>query len=690
MKRTKNNVSFKERALLLFITMVASAFLIVFADKTNNAAFQWLLMSILAIGVYSLSAKLLSYFKPNPIQRLRQKMSEMIYTEMYEKSGIPTIIFNLESFKVEAINENGLPFFQMNLQDHDFQLSCLFKEKDYEEIQSWLAEPGNADSHRNLDTQMFVANRLNRLVLCPVSLTIINIVGDASNNFNRLAYLRFYFKEKSVNTLTNNYNYNYKYESNWDDLRFNSSLAYWELDVRLSKLYFSDQVAEIMKLDQSFSSPMYLIELKGVVDTSVYEYILSCTKQLGFGNNEDSSLAAQKVLTDRKGNQKFLQINAKSIPQSQVVIGTFFDMTHIKEAENKLRQQEQQVNQLIDSIPESILVFQNSRVVFRNQAANSQFKVDSSQRLSLSKIISESDKSLIHDRIKFMLAGKKRSYGFTSVHMKRFDEKLFEAEIAMNMIMYKGVESIQLVIRDLSDVLRVKNALSRANQRLSALSSRTLELIETERRQIAGELHDDVGQSLTAIILAMNWLGRRTDADELRNKIEDVHQIASQSLDTVRNISLLLRPSQLDTLGFAAAIKWQLERLLTVSNIIYTYNDDDFSEITDKQAEIVGFRVVQESLTNIVKHAKAKNVDIVLKSTINNLTITIADDGEGFNVNEQSESVGLINMKERIELANGDFTIESKPQLGTKIKVEIPLLQSTKANEIESALRNEQ
>ena len=215
--------------------------------------------------------------------------------------------------------------------------------------------------------------------------------------------------------------------------------------------------------------------------------------------------------------------------------------------------------------------------------------------------------------------------------------------------------------------------MAKANNRLSALSSKTLQLIETERKQIAGELHDDVGQSLTAILLATKWVSRRITDEALLEKISDIHMIASQSLDTVRNLSLLLRPAQLDSLGFSPAIKWQMDKLLSIDGVHYEIDDSGFNELIDKQAEIVGFRIVQESLTNIVKHADAKNVKVKLRSDDEVLVLQISDDGRGFDVHAQSDSVGLVNMKERVELAGGEFKIISKPLLGTDIKVEIPL-----------------
>ena len=267
--------------------------------------------------------------------------------------------------------------------------------------------------------------------------------------------------------------------------------------------------------------------------------------------------------------------------------------------------------------------------------------------MRLSEFVSDNDKSLLRDRIKYMLAGKKRSYGFTSFRLRKSTGEFFDAELAVNLIIYEAVESIQFVIRDLTEVLRVKNALAKANFRLSALSSKTLQLIEAERKQIAGELHDDVGQSLTAILLATKWVSRRIEEEALLEKVSDIHLIASQSLDTVRNLSLLLRPAQLDSLGFSPAIKWQMDKLLSIDDIHYEIDDAGFRELKDKQAEIVGFRIIQESLTNIVKHARAQSVKVKLSSDHEVLTIQVSDDGIGFDETKIEFGNGLNNIKKR-------------------------------------------
>ncbi len=662
-----------KRLLVILLSIVCAtvvSYKVGFSDLRNLETGLVLLLT--TCGFYFITYNLLSFWvksaETSELILLQNTFSKLLW----QNNQTVALAIDLVTLTVEEMNDSATANFGDNLQEHQMKLSCLFTESDYQSLIERLQLLSGDTNSQTLETSMLVENELNRTNLIPANLTVIKLKPPNSADLIERALIFVEFDNGKLNYSKTDTNVN----SRINTLKYKSDLAYWEIAEPTGALYFSEPVAELMGLDESFQSPLFLSKIGNIADTAIFELTRQYFSSFLESKSEIASFNAQKMIIARNGEQKFVQVNATYLPEDKLVVGTFYDLTDIKSREIKLRQQDQQLNQLIDSIPESIIVFQRSKVVFWNHAATRQFKIDSQQNMSLSKIVSEADKPIVHDRIKFLLSGKKSSYGFTYVNMKRYDGKLFEAELAMNLIIYEGIESIQFIIRDLTDVLRVKNALTRANNRLSALSSRTLELIEKERKQIAGELHDDVGQSMTAMILGMNWLRRRVEAPELSKKIEDMHQIATQSLDKVRNLSLLLRPSQLDTLGFSAAILWQMERLFSVSGIKFELLDDEFVELSDKQAEIVGFRVIQESLTNIVKHAEAKNVKVTLRSDNDVLIIQVSDDGIGFDVNEQSESVGLVNMKERVELANGEFTIMSRPYLGTDIKVEIPLLNN--------------
>ena len=651
------------RALKLFVTILLSVVLVALFVMSKSVVAQWLIIVLVGGGVYLSVDRLFSNFQGTENKTLAA-YSDAVYNEVFVENSNACFIVTVPELEITELNRVAQSALDIPLRDEPLFLESLWTSFKEDMPKEWL---------ESLRTKRAYSS-------CVAKIKLKEIHGQSMPRLCTLAFIPLPYKQKSsaiIKVINKAFLLSEKTlpaspVGRLDVARHAEGMAYWELDLQKQQLYYCTMVAKLLGLDESFKSPIDLSILKQRADTAVFDFIIQCVKT-GFRTNP---LKAQKMLIDRSGNQSFVYMQAQYYPDEQFVIGSFLDITPIKQLEIKLRQQEQQTNQLVDSIPEGIMVLQNNRVVYLNRASQKLFGIDDlgqSGELLLADFVSDHDKTLLRDRIKFMLSGKKSSYGFTSFTLRRSDGEYFDAEVAVNLIIYEGSESVQFVIRDLTDVLRVKNALARANYRLSALSSKTLQLIEAERKQIAGELHDDVGQSLTAVLLATKWITRRVDDEQILSKIADIHQITSQSLDTVRNLSLLLRPAQLDSLGFSPAIKWQMEKLFSIDEINYQIDDKDFVELKDKQAEIVGFRIVQESLTNIVKHARAKNVRVTLFSNESVLIIQISDDGIGFDVHAQSDSVGLINMKERVELAGGEFKIFSKPLLGTDIKVEIPL-----------------
>lgn len=657
------------RVLKVLITVLLSVGILSFYFATGSKWGQWIITALVGAGVYFLAEKVIENagYENQDADLESTRLLDAIQDEIFHNNPSPCLLISVTDFSIKEFNKAASLSIQPVGDQELLHLHDLWADNMEDVPQKWLEKLSKNPQYSSYVCKVRL-RQTHGLYLAKLCTLIFIPLPERTKTLGLLRIVA-----KSI--LLNEDLLQQESDTRLSITRHASGMAYWELDVVQRTLYFCENVANLLGLDEAFTSPISLDELKQRADIAVFNYVLKAVK-MGFRTNP---LKTQKMIIDRSGNQHFVYLQAEYFEAEGIVTGNFFDITAIKKLEIKLRQKEHQTNQLVDSIPEGIMVLKKNRVVYLNRAAQKLFELDVAADKSdmlLADFVSDHDKTLLRDRIRYMLSGKKSSYGFTSFTLRKSDGEYFDAEIAVNLIIYEGEESVQFVIRDLTDVLRVKNALARANYRLSALSSKTLHLIEAERKQIAGELHDDVGQSLTAVLLATKWISRRIEDEKIQSKISDIHQITSQSLDTVRNLSLLLRPAQLDSLGFSPAIKWQMDKLFSIDDIQYEIDDSHFSEIQDKQAEIVGFRVVQESLTNIVKHARAKNVKVSLFSDENVLIIQISDDGVGFDVHAQSDSVGLINMKERVELAGGEFKIFSKPLLGTDIKVEIPLRNS--------------
>ncbi len=202
---------------------------------------------------------------------------------------------------------------------------------------------------------------------------------------------------------------------------------------------------------------------------------------------------------------------------------------------------------------------------------------------------------------------------------------------------------------------------------------RAVEGQELERRRLARELHDETGQALTSILLGLRSL-EETGGEGVREAVGSLRELVVQTLQDVRRLAVELRPSALDDFGLAAALERLASTFEEQTGTAVEFESRLAEERLPSDVETVLYRIVQEALTNIVKHAHADHVSIVLQRRDSAVAAVIEDDGRGFAAGEQGEGgLGLIGMRERIELVNGRFEIESSEGAGTSLIVEVPV-----------------
>jgi len=213
---------------------------------------------------------------------------------------------------------------------------------------------------------------------------------------------------------------------------------------------------------------------------------------------------------------------------------------------------------------------------------------------------------------------------------------------------------------------------------LQRLSSQLLTAQEEERRSIARELHDEVGQVLTAIKVELSIAQRAIEASGGRaDALASVRSITDGALHTVRDLSHLLHPSMLDDLGLASAIEWYLKGFGRRHGIRIDLLQDRMGERLAADTEAAVYRIVQEALTNVARHAQATRCRVYLQRLTNTLLVTIEDDGVGFETAAAPEpgvarGLGLVGIRERVAQLRGELRIESAPGRGTRLTVEVP------------------
>ncbi|MCB0167751.1 MAG: PAS domain S-box protein, partial [Anaerolineae bacterium] len=246
------------------------------------------------------------------------------------------------------------------------------------------------------------------------------------------------------------------------------------------------------------------------------------------------------------------------------------------------------------------------------------------------------------------------------------------------------------IIRDISERKKAElekaqlfEAVSQQREQLRALTGRLAETQEAERKALARELHDQVGQNLTALDLNLNIISSRItgayfeEKDTVQARLSDSLELIEQTAERIRNLMVNLRPPVLDDYGLVAALRWYGDQFASRVNFAVKVQGEEPTPRLSGQLEDTLFRITQEALTNIAKHAQAKQVIIKINTDNEFVRLQISDDGAGFDLGQwvggsKRKNWGLVTMIERAEASGGYCQIESQTGQGTQVTVELP------------------
>ncbi len=230
-----------------------------------------------------------------------------------------------------------------------------------------------------------------------------------------------------------------------------------------------------------------------------------------------------------------------------------------------------------------------------------------------------------------------------------------------------------LLVQEVSERARVQEALRQSRRQLRELSARLAAVEEAEKQHLARELHDQVGQNLTALGINLNIVRAQLPPElaSLQPRLDDALALVEETTERIRNVMAELRPPVLDDYGLVAALRWYAEQFTARMGLPVTVEGPGLAPRLAPAVEIALFRVVQEALTNVAKHAQASRATVALTSNQAGVRLVVADDGVGFDVSHRGQSWGLMGMTERAQGVGASFRIESSPQQGTRVIVEV-------------------
>jgi hypothetical protein len=339
---------------------------------------------------------------------------------------------------------------------------------------------------------------------------------------------------------------------------------------------------------------------------------------------------------------------------------------------------------IVDSAMDAVItVDEEQKIVLFNRAAEQLF------RIRREEILGSPLDRLMPARFRGAHRGHIDNFGRTGVTSRRMGDvttlwalradtgEEFPIEASISQASESGKRYFTVILRDVTLRKQAEDALLASQRELRELSARVLEAREEEKTRIARELHDELGQLLTALKMDLSWLRERVQEGETGAKLEEMGRLLDQTVSSTRRISADLRPLMLDDLGLADAASWLVDDFAKRSGIAcrIELSGNGPLENLSKSVSTAVYRAIQESLTNIARHSGAKSAWILLAAENGSIEVEVEDDGRGIAPEDlaKTRSLGLKGMRERISYLGGSFEVARAPRGGTRLRIKVPL-----------------
>jgi two-component system, NarL family, sensor histidine kinase UhpB len=351
------------------------------------------------------------------------------------------------------------------------------------------------------------------------------------------------------------------------------------------------------------------------------------------------------------------------------------DISEQSELRNVLDGFKRRLRSVFELAPVAIWIAEEDRIVFANRAAEKLF--DAGRPIlgqPLYSLLLPESHAAVRTQVERALAGAP-DVALVQGRIARHDGVQREVEIAVAALPDHGGTTVQMVVADVTLRRREAQELEQSRESLRQLSTSMVEAREEERRRIARELHDELGQRLTALKMELSALAGAAARRARQERVDSMLAMLDETLASVRRISSALRPSMLDDLGLNAAIEWLARDAARRMGIEVTVRLDESDPLLDDRAATAVFRMVQEALTNVARHSRATDVQVGLRQSADELVLTVQDNGVGYpeRALDRAGSYGLLGMRERAAMLGGRLEFGNVPGSGARLTVRLPL-----------------
>lgn len=356
------------------------------------------------------------------------------------------------------------------------------------------------------------------------------------------------------------------------------------------------------------------------------------------------------------------------------------DITKRKKAESAIRESEEKYRYLFNNNPALIFIWdlENLQILEANQTALDEYGYTRNEVLNMTVLALRPLED--HEKIKKfatdMLSIDTLQVRGTWRHIKKNGEMMM-MDITSHRITYNNRKAILSIAENVTQKILIEAQLKKSYEDIRLLNTHLQTIREEERAGIAREIHDELGQQLTALKMDVSWINKRihTENPEVTERISDMLLLIDQTVKVVRRIASDLRPGILDDLGLIAALEWQLgefEKRMGINTVFHSkINHLDL----EKKTTIGLYRIYQETLTNIARHSGASYIEVFVEQMDNLFCLTITDNGKGFDMEQikYKNTLGLLGMSERVRMMNGELAIQSSPGKGTVVIIKVPI-----------------